>query len=234
MGIVFNFGDEPEEEQPGKRITFGKLDFIADQFGDLCLREPEPTEKGEQSLRICAFAARLEEDVDAGPDPLRRYLRRYAHLFVEDGREGEPVPTFHTSKTTDLDSASNPTSTPHCSTSQPLGRSGRTTTTHGETLSQAVVEHIEPLAEEHQPPDPTGRDDIDDAPDQQGWWDDTDVSGLIDPEAFCRFLYSCDQLLENSDSDRDDNEVTPPTADSGTGPSSDEQPKLAQPPPMEG
>jgi hypothetical protein len=29
----------------------------------------------------------LEEDVDAGPDPLRRYLRAEAlrHLFVEDG-----------------------------------------------------------------------------------------------------------------------------------------------------
>jgi hypothetical protein len=48
MGIVFNFGDEPEEEQLGKRITFGKLEFITDQFRDLCLQEPEPTEEGEQ------------------------------------------------------------------------------------------------------------------------------------------------------------------------------------------
>jgi len=50
MGVIFNIDDEPGQEQPGKRITFGKLDFIADQFRDLCLQEPEPTEEGEQSL----------------------------------------------------------------------------------------------------------------------------------------------------------------------------------------
>jgi hypothetical protein len=36
MRVIFNFGDEPEEVPLGKRITFGKLDFIADWFGDLC------------------------------------------------------------------------------------------------------------------------------------------------------------------------------------------------------
>ena len=108
MGIVFNFGDTPEEEQPGKRITFGKLDFIADQLRDLCLQEPEPAEEGEQSLQIRAFTAGLEEAVDTGPDALLKYLKRYAHIFVEDGQEGEPVPTFHISKTMDLDSASDP------------------------------------------------------------------------------------------------------------------------------
>jgi hypothetical protein len=30
MEVIFNIGDEPEQEQPGKRIIFGKLDFIAD------------------------------------------------------------------------------------------------------------------------------------------------------------------------------------------------------------
>jgi hypothetical protein len=29
MGIVFNFGNEPEKMQPAKKITFSKLDFIA-------------------------------------------------------------------------------------------------------------------------------------------------------------------------------------------------------------
>jgi hypothetical protein len=49
MGVIFNIGDEQEQEQLSKRITFSKLDFIANQFGDLCLHEPELTE-GEQSL----------------------------------------------------------------------------------------------------------------------------------------------------------------------------------------
>ena len=133
--------------------------------------------------------------MDVGPDPLRRYLRPYAHLFVEDGQEGEPVPTFHINQTTDLNSTSNPTSAPRHSTSQPLGRSRRTTTTHGETLSQATVELTEPLIVEYQPPNPMGQDDIDDTPDQQGWWDDADVSGLIDPKAFHRFLYSLTSYL---------------------------------------
>jgi hypothetical protein len=44
MGIIFDFGDELERMRPGTRITFGKFDFIANWFGDLCLQEPEPTE----------------------------------------------------------------------------------------------------------------------------------------------------------------------------------------------
>ena len=39
MGIVFNFDDEPEEEV-GKRITFGKLNFITDQFRTYASRSP--------------------------------------------------------------------------------------------------------------------------------------------------------------------------------------------------
>jgi hypothetical protein len=84
MGVIFNIGDELEQEQPGKRITIGKLDFIVDQYKDLCLQEPEPT-KEEQSLQICAFAARLEEAVNTGPDTLVVYLKLYDHLFVKDG-----------------------------------------------------------------------------------------------------------------------------------------------------
>ena len=53
MGITFDFGDEPERMWPGMGIVFGKLDFIANRFGDLCLQEPEPTEwEEEQSLQI--------------------------------------------------------------------------------------------------------------------------------------------------------------------------------------
>jgi hypothetical protein len=47
MGVIFNIGEEPGQERLGKRITFGKLNFIANQFGDLCLQEPKPTKEGE-------------------------------------------------------------------------------------------------------------------------------------------------------------------------------------------
>ena len=50
MGVIFNFGDELEEVRPGKNVNFGKLNLIADQFRDVCLQEPEPTEEGEYSL----------------------------------------------------------------------------------------------------------------------------------------------------------------------------------------
>ena len=103
-------------------------------------------------------------------------------------------------------------------------------TTHRETLLQAAVEPTKPPTEEDQPPNPTNQSELDDAPDRQDWWDDADVSGLIDLEAFHRFLHGYDQLLENSDSDRDDDEVASPTVGSSTGPSSDEQPKLRQSP----
>jgi hypothetical protein len=37
MGIIFDFINEPKKMQPGTRIIFGKLDFIADRFRDLRL-----------------------------------------------------------------------------------------------------------------------------------------------------------------------------------------------------
>ena len=89
-------------------------------------------------------------------------------------------------------------------------------TTHRETLLQAAVEPTKPPTEEDQPPNLTNRSELDDAPNRQDWWDDADVSGLIDPEPFRCFLHGCDQLLENSDSDRDDNEVASPMVGSST------------------
>ena len=47
----------------------------------LCLQEPKPTEEGEESLQIHAFAARLEEVMDVGPSTLTRHLKHYTHLF---------------------------------------------------------------------------------------------------------------------------------------------------------
>jgi hypothetical protein len=71
-------------------------------------------------------------------------------------------------------------------------------------------------------------------PDQQDWWDDADVSGLIDLEAFRRFLYSCDQLLENSVSDGDDDEAIPHTLGTNTELSLGKQPELGQSSPTKG
>ena len=107
-------------------------------------------------------------------------------------------------------------------------------TTRHETLSQAAVEPTEPPIEESQYPNLTNQNDLDDAPNQQDWWDDADVSRLIDPEAFHRFLYSCDKLLENLDSDHDDDEAMPLMAGSDPKPSLDEQLKLRQSPPAKG
>ena len=107
-------------------------------------------------------------------------------------------------------------------------------TTCGETLSQAAMGPTEPPTEEHQPQEPTDRDDADDTPYQQDWWDDADVSGLINPESFRRFLYSCDQLLEDTDSDGDDNEVFSRASGSNTKPSPDGPPKLGQSPTTKG
>jgi hypothetical protein len=78
------------------------------------------------------------------------------------------------------------------------------------------------------------RDDLDNTSDQQDWWDDADVSDLIDPEAFRHFLYSCDQLLENSNSDCDDGEVNSHASGSNSKPSPAEWPKLGLSPPTKG
>ena len=88
--------------------------------------------------------------------------------------------------------------------------------------------------EEHQPQEPTDHDNAEDTPNQQDWWDDADVSELIDPEAFCHFLYGSDQLLQNSDSNGNDDEAIPRTPDINTESSPDKQPKLRQSPLMKG
>ena len=67
--------------------------------------------------------------------------------------------------------------------------------TQGETLLQAMVEPTESPTKERQLQEPTNPDNTEDTPDQRDWWDDADVSGLIDTEAFCHFLYGYDQLL---------------------------------------
>jgi hypothetical protein len=51
------------------------------------------------------------------------------------------------------------------------------------------------------------------------------VSRLIDPDTFLCFIYGYDQLLENLDSDGDDNDVASPTVGSSIGPSSEGQMK---------
>jgi hypothetical protein len=50
MGIIINLDDATERMQPGENITFGGLDFIANQFRDLHPQEPELPVEEENSL----------------------------------------------------------------------------------------------------------------------------------------------------------------------------------------
>ena len=78
MGIIFNFDDTTKKIQPGGRITFGDLDFIADRFKDLQLQELEPpVEEKEQPPLVCAFFAGLDEAMGAGPRALGQHLNCY-------------------------------------------------------------------------------------------------------------------------------------------------------------
>jgi hypothetical protein len=61
----------------GDKITFGSLNFVADQFGDLHPQEPKLPVEEEQAPSICAFFARLEEAVNAEPSTLARHLNHY-------------------------------------------------------------------------------------------------------------------------------------------------------------
>jgi hypothetical protein len=91
MGIIINIDDDAERMQSGEKITFGNLDFIADQFGDLHLQEPElPMEKEEQPPPICAFFIRLEEVVNVGPYAFAQHLSRYGHdVFTKLSQESD-------------------------------------------------------------------------------------------------------------------------------------------------
>jgi hypothetical protein len=77
-------------------------------------------------------------------------MEHYAHLFIEDGQEGEPIATFHISKTTDLAPTLGLILIPHHSASQSLGRLEQTMTTHRETLLQVTMEPTKPPMEEGQ------------------------------------------------------------------------------------
>lgn len=85
---------------------------------------------------------------------------------------------------------------------------------------------------DYQPQDLPDHGDVNDAPDQHDWWNDVDVSGIIDPEAFSRFLYNYDWLLEDSSFEDDSNESTlhTPSTDATLAPAGDPEP--GQSPPM--
>jgi hypothetical protein len=91
MGIIINIDDAAERMQSGEKITFGSLDFITDQFGDLHLREPKlPMEEEEQTPLICAFFTRLEEAMNVGSCALTQHLNRNGHdVFTKLDREND-------------------------------------------------------------------------------------------------------------------------------------------------
>lgn len=51
--------------------------------------------------------------MDVGSPTLTNHLKRYAHLFTETNREGEPITTFHISKTMGFVSTMDPIPIPH-------------------------------------------------------------------------------------------------------------------------
>jgi hypothetical protein len=85
---------------------------------------------------------------------------------------------------------------------------------------------------DYQPKDLPDHGNVNDAPDQHDWWNDADVSGVIDLKAFSRFLYNYDRLLEDSSSEDDSNESTlhTPSTDATLAPPGDPEP--GQSPPM--
>ena len=88
MGIIFNFDDGMKKIHPDGRITFGDLDFIAHQFGNLQLQEPEPHVEEEQPPTVCAFFVGLEETIGAGLRALVQHLNHYGRdVFTKLGQE---------------------------------------------------------------------------------------------------------------------------------------------------
>jgi hypothetical protein len=91
MGIIINIDDVTERMQLGEKITFGSLDFITNQFGDLHMQEPKlPVEEEEQPHPIYALLAGLEEAVNVGPCAFAQHLNRYGHdVFTKLDQESD-------------------------------------------------------------------------------------------------------------------------------------------------
>jgi hypothetical protein len=69
---------------------------------------------------------------------------------------------------------------------------------------------------------------VDSPLDQHDWWDNANVSGLIDLEAFHRFLYDCNHLLESTSSNDNDYDVVSREASHELRRLQGEQPKIGQ------
>ena len=91
MGIIINIDDATERMQPGEKITFGSLNFIANRYEDLHLQKPKlPMEEEEQPPPICALFTGLEEAVDVGARALSQHLNYYERdVFTKLGREND-------------------------------------------------------------------------------------------------------------------------------------------------
>jgi hypothetical protein len=88
MGVVFNF-DDVEKMQPSTEITFGGLDFIVNQLGNLHLQEGEPPmQEDEQPPSICLFLVGIENAMEAGPLVLAGHMNLHSReAFTEFSSE---------------------------------------------------------------------------------------------------------------------------------------------------
>jgi hypothetical protein len=83
MGIIFNFNNY-DSFAPGTMISFGRLDYIANQLGNLHLQDPNPVMQEEQLHPLCKVLAGLENTVDVGAPALARHMDLHAwNVFVE-------------------------------------------------------------------------------------------------------------------------------------------------------
>jgi hypothetical protein len=76
-------------------------------------------------------------------------------------------------------------------------------------LSWAAADSIESFTEGYRPRGFRYYSYNSNALDWHDWWDDTNVSGLDDPEALGHFLYNCDYPLEDWDSKRESSQIIP-------------------------
>jgi hypothetical protein len=87
MRIVF-YRSDYDTFASGTIISFGSLDYVTDQLGDLYLQDPESTMQEEELHSLYIFLTGLEDSMVDGAPTLARHMDLYTlGLFIKHGRE---------------------------------------------------------------------------------------------------------------------------------------------------